>query len=171
MNSSLDRENLRLLLRSWSDHQRRIALERVIEQVPDATLETLLHGLVHLGPHRLPAEARAPSLRERIDALAAATRRGDYLGQYELRNAHGQREPWQTAAWLAATSHLFELALLQLHADATEASLFCLQTLTTLVAEVDERVDELVVFEDSSASQAFSQEVQQAKRLLNSAPP
>jgi len=37
MSSALDRESLRAKLRGWPEFQRRIALERVVEQPPDAT--------------------------------------------------------------------------------------------------------------------------------------
>lgn len=163
----LDRESLRAELRGWSELERRIALERVVEMLPDAEVEALLEGLVHLDEHAVPAGSRLPSLRERIDRHAAAARRGEFLGRYRLRNAHGEREPWQTTAWLAATVHLFELALERARHDAGEDALASLRELTALVNEVDERIDELVVFEDGSARLALGRELGLALELLD----
>ena len=126
-------------------------MERVVEVLPDAVLEGLLADLVRLDEHRASASAPSLSLNDRIAAHAAATRRGEFLGEYEMRNHHGQREPGQTHAWIAATWDLFDLA----RAAAPEESGAALRALTALVAEVDERAEELVVFEDANARDQF----------------
>jgi hypothetical protein len=167
MSDAVDRESLRAKLRSWSELQRRIALERVVEQLPDADLERLLDGLVRLCEHCSAGDVPAPSLSERVDCHAAATRRGEFHGRYVLRNDHGQREPWQTAAWLAATMHLFDCALERARLDGSAEALASLRTLTGLVEEVDERIDELVVFEDGCACDHLGSDVARAERVLN----
>lgn len=171
MNSNLDRESLRARIRVWSDHEFRIALERVVEQLPDSDIERLLRGLVHLHEHRVEGGAPSHSLRERIEAHADATRRGEFRGELVLRNAPGQREPWQTAAWLAATSHTFDLALDRMRIDADAPSLAGLSALTMLVGEVDERPDELVVFESGGARESLAHELQQSSLCLAGTPP
>ncbi len=148
MTDAINRESLRAATRALSDEQRRIALERAVERLPDATLEELLGDLVMLQEHRTPSGTPPPSLSERIAAHVDATRRGDFLGKYEMRNRHGQREPSQTRAWIAATWHLLDLA----RKAGDEANL---RALKALVEEVDERPDELVVFEDANAGDHF----------------
>lgn len=164
--SAFDRESLRAKLRVWTELQRKIALERVVEHLPDTSLEAVLNGLVHLDEHRFAGEPRTPTMDERIEAHVAATRRGDFRSDYVLRNAHGQREPWQTTAWLAATAHLFDCALEHVRSDACEATLASLRRLSALVSEVDERYDELVVFEDGSAHLSLGHELRLARELL-----
>jgi hypothetical protein len=158
----LGREELRERLRALTDVQRRLVLERAVEHLPDSALGTLLEGIVGLDECR--AEDRAqPSLGERVDSHVAATRRGAFRGEYLLRNRHGQREPWQTAAWIATTSHLFDLALKGSVARAAAAG--HLLSLLGLVEEVDDRPDEFVVFEDSSAAEELASELAEAERL------
>lgn len=151
--------------RRWTDPQRRILIERVVEHVPDVVLERLLQGLVYLD--KQSASGGRPSLlHDRVAAHAAATRRGDFLGDLVIRNKHGQREPWQTQAWIAATSHLFDLALQRAHLDADADTLAALRSLVSLVKEVDKRIDELVVFEDDSANLYFHYDLLRAQVLL-----
>jgi len=138
----------------------------MVEHLPDAALDALLNGLVHLREHRLAEDTRTPTMDERIEAHVAATRRGDFRGDYMLRNAHGQREPWQTSAWLAATTHLFNCALEHARSDASETTLASLHKLTALVSEVDERYDALVVFEDDSAHLSLDHELRRTRELL-----
>jgi len=168
VNTPLDRDALRARLRMTSDHQRRLVLERIVEQLPDADLARLLDGIVHLDEHPAGHPVATPSLAERVARHAAATRRGQYLGKYILRNAHGQREPTETAEWLAASSHLFECALERAHLDPNAETLNCLRVLTRLVEEVDQRPDELLVFEDDRASDHLIHEYPRTKRLLES---
>ncbi len=165
----LDREHLRARFRRFSDLQLRLVLERMLEHLPDAELETLLAGVEHLN-HRLPAGQLPPSIAERVQAHAAATYAGEFSGKYVLRNAHGQRQPWQTAAWLAATSHLFEIIFTSLRGQRDEAMFVCLRSLCRLVLEVDRRLVEdgveLIVFEDDCAKYALSDELDLARALL-----
>ncbi|MBI1379871.1 MAG: hypothetical protein GC161_02140 [Planctomycetaceae bacterium] len=166
MNTPIDRDLLRSQLRAISDHQRRLVLERVVEHLPDAELARLLDGLVHVPHHHADHPATTPSLRERIESHAAATRRGDYFGNYILRNAHGQREPHETADWLATTSHLFDCALSHAERTPDAETLACLRTLSALAEEVDQRTDEWVVFEDDRACDHLLHDYPSAKRLL-----
>ncbi len=85
------------------------------------------------------------------------------LGDLVIRNQHGQREPWQTRAWVAATSHLFDLALERPRNNGDEATL---RSLVTLVEEVDDRIDEFVAFEDSCACDELSCSLETARTLL-----
>ena len=165
MSRAIDREALRRRLRVCTELQRRIALERVVERLTDDELAAVLRGLVHVDEH-VAGEARALSLDERIEAHVAATRRGNFRGEYVLRNAHGQRAPWQTTAWVATTAHIFDCALERARGDAGETTLRPLRTLTRLVAEVDERCDELVVFEDENARFALEHGLGVARELL-----
>lgn len=114
MNTAFDRESIRARLRMWRDVDRRLALERAVEHLPDDALALLLDGMLRLDEHR--SSARRPSLLERVREHAAATRRGDHRGNYVIRNAHGQRQPWQTDAWIAATHNLFDLELADVRA-------------------------------------------------------
>lgn len=163
---TLDRESLRARLALWSDVQRRIATERLVDRLPDALLVEILDGLVHLHEHRTARPGSTASLLERVDAHVLATRRRSFLGEYELRNRHGQREPWQTQAWIAATSHLFALALARAEDRSDLESRASLVLLVSLVEEVDEHVDKFVVFEDSSARDHFGHEVQRARTCV-----
>ncbi len=165
MNRELDREALRERMQVLSDVGQRLVLERVVERLPDATLELLLDGLVRLDA-RDPASPPPPTPIQRVEAHIAATRRGAFLGEYVIRNKHGQREPWQTAAWVAATSHLFEVTFARIGAAREQATLASLRSLVELVAEVDERVEEFVVFEDSSASDQFWSDLERARRVF-----
>lgn len=165
MEREFDREALRERLRKLSDVERRIVLERVAEQLTDATLESLFDALVPLDLR--PADAPAPpSLSERVEAHVAATRHGAFRGELVLRNEHGQREPWETVAWVAATSHLFDATLGRIRDPADEVSLASLRSLVELVTEVDERTEELVVFEDSCARDHFWSDLASARRIL-----
>jgi len=119
--------------------------------------------------HRVPSRPSAQALPTPQRACSAATHSGEFLGNYTLRNAHGEREPWQTSAWLAATSHLFDLALQQASHKPDANALSRLQALTALVTEVDDRTDELVAFEDTDAELKLSHELNQARRLLRPA--
>lgn len=168
MRTELDRAALRERLKLLSDVQRRIVLERAVEHLPDSTLDALLDGLVRMDERRAEGLA-SPSLRERVESHAAATRRGDFRGEYLLRNCHGQREPWQTAAWIAATAHLFDLVLERVRAGADVVAPGCLRSLVELVEEVDDRTDELVVFEDSSAAEEVASDLAAARRLAEGA--
>ena len=107
----LDRERLRQRVRAWTEVQRLILVERVIEDLPPQALRQLLHRLV--SPDLLvgAGEAARPGLLERVEAHGEETRAGRYLGSYVVRNRPGEREPEETACWVAATAHLFELAL------------------------------------------------------------
>jgi len=157
-----DRHALRAISRRWCSLQRRLLIERVLEHAREEDLERLLKGLVHLDAVR--SERVDPrSLVERVAAHVSATRSGAFLGEYVLRNAHGQREPWQTRAWVAATAHLFDLAS---DRGTTPFEEGALHSLIALVGEVDERTDELVEFEDSCASAALWDCVERARALL-----
>lgn len=166
---ALDREALRATLRTWSDLERRIALERVVEQLSDSSLETLLDGLVYMNQHCAAGDSPTPTLRERVEAHVAATRRGDFLGQFEYRNHHGERAPQQTLAWLAATAHLFDLSLERARHSPDEDTLADLRSLTTLVQEVDQRAEEFVVFEDANARDLLGHDLDRAMRYLRPA--
>lgn len=159
----LDRDALREISRRWSSSQRRLLVERVLEFSPDRDLERLLEGLVHLENARCD-RTDPPSLDDRVADHASSTRRGDFLGNYALRNEHGQREPWQTRAWVAATSHLFDLALASTPSNGSQRAL---RSLNALVEEVDERIDDLVVFEDSCARDELGGSIQAARALLS----
>jgi len=98
----LDRNALREITRRWSSSQRSLLVERVLEHPPEQDLEPLLEGLVHLEGVRCD-RADPPCLDGRVADLVSSTRRGDFLGDLGVRNRHGQREPWQTRAWVAAT--------------------------------------------------------------------
>lgn len=162
MGDALDRQSLAAKVRVWSDIQRRIALERVVEQLPEAMLATLLDGLVRLEEHRTRSEPR--TLDARIAAHVAATLRGEFRGELDFGNRHGQREPWQTATWLATTGHLFDLALQR--ADSIDG----LRALVALVEEVDGRADELIAFEEMGAGEHFGFDVERAARLISARP-
>jgi hypothetical protein len=164
VNGAIDRESLRAWLRRCSEHERRIALERVVELSSDAEIERLLGGLIYLHEHRLEEGSSAPSLPERVELHVAATRRGEFRGEYEMNNAHGQREPWQTAAWLAATAHLFDCVTERARSDAGAETVASLRALTALVEEVDERADELVTFEEGCARVHFFSDLERAQR-------
>lgn len=143
----LDRDALRRAVRNWSSSQRRLLVERAVEHLRDEDLERLLVDLLHLDRFRRdPAESQ--SLVDRVADHVTATRRGDFLGDLMIRNRHGQREPEETRAWVAATSHLFDLAGEFVRNGGSDAPL---RALVDLVEDVDERPDELVVFEDSCA--------------------
>jgi hypothetical protein len=83
-----------------------------------------------------------------------------------VRNGHGQREPWQTDAWVATTWHLFEAALGACDSGTNAEAAACLRELRDLVHEVDEHCDELVTFEDSGAQDAFHAALTGAARHL-----
>lgn len=168
MSVPIDRESVREHTRRWSDPQRRVLVERVVEHLPDVILERLFEGLVRLDEHRVEGDLPASGLHDRVAAHVAATRRGDFLGDLVIRNKHGQRQPWQTGAWIAATSHLFDLALRHADPKADVETAEALRILVALVAEVDERIDEFVVFEDDCASLRFHYDLQQARALLGS---
>ena len=167
MSSLYNRESLRAELRGWSERERRIVVERLVEHLPDTCVEMLLEGLVYLDDHVITTESEPPPLRERIERHVRATRSGEFRGEYELRNAHGQREPWQTEAWVAATGHLFELALAQARPGADEDARENVRALVALAREVDERTDELVVFEEAGAWLAVGHGLERAKKLLD----
>ncbi|MCP3917196.1 MAG: hypothetical protein GY711_16730 [bacterium] len=159
----LDRDALREISRRWSSSERRLLIERVLEHLPEEELERLLEGLVHLA--RVRCDRTDPRhLDDRVADHVASTRHGDFLGDLVIRNAHGQREPWQTRAWVAATSLLFDLALDCARNNGTEDAL---RSLVALAEEVDERIDELVVLEDSSAREEFWHSLQAARSLLS----
>lgn len=158
---TLNREAIRRQARTWTEVQRRLLVERVIEELPHPALARLLQGLVQ-DPD---GEERRIALAARVEAHVEATRRREFRGGLLLRNAHGQRAPWQTDAWTAATAHLFELASEREPLDA-EAST-SLRALLALVEEVDERPDELVVFEDDDkAALVLAWAIERARRLL-----
>jgi hypothetical protein len=157
--AALDRDALREQTRRWTATQRLLLVERVVEHMPEADLERLLVGLVRLDQVRTGDLDHPTSPADRVAAHAAATQRGDFLGDLIIRNKHGQREPWQTHAWVAATSHLFDLALEHRTEDA-------LRDLVALVEEVDERCDRLVVFEDSCADENLGRQVEAARGII-----
>ena len=171
MSSSLDREALRMEVRSWSDHHQRLALERVVEQIPDAMLEQLLRGLAQLNRVDAKAELRAPCLRRRVEAHVAATRSREFLGEFVQRNEWGDREPWQTAAWLAATSHLFDMLFERVHEDGDAEAQVGLREMVALIHEVDDRCDEFIVFEEGGARSQFGPELDRSDRFLARASP
>ncbi|MCP3915946.1 MAG: hypothetical protein GY711_10360 [bacterium] len=141
---------------------RRLLIERVLEHLPENELESLLEGLVHL--ERVRCGRTDPRrLGDRVADRVSTTRRGGFLGDLVIRNQHGQREPWQTRAWVAATSHLVDLALERPRNNGDEATL---RSLVTLVEEVDDRIDEFVAFEDSCACDELSCSLETARTLL-----
>lgn len=167
MTGEIDREALRLELHHLRDAARRVVLERIVEHLADKDVRRLLDGFVRFRP---PVEGRAqPTLLDRIRAHVKATRSGVYLGEYAIRNAHGQREPPETALWESTTAHLFDLALASAAAgagtdadpDATNGA----AALAALVAEIDDRPDELVVLEDRNACDEFVFELEEVQRL------
>ena len=166
--SSLPRQDLSLELRRWNETQRRVALERVIEYIPDDQLAAILEDLALL--ETLPAATAEPfpSIGQRAAAHAIATRSGEFLGDLMIRNQHGQRSPWQTHAWSAATWHLFDIALKRTAEHANHEAMTALQVLVELVEEVTDRVDELVVFEDSSACFEMEYHLRRARTRLTS---
>jgi len=143
----LDRDALRQVSQIWTDKQRRLLVERVIDHLPDPELERVLGDLVHLDQFRCRQPDPRP-LADRVAEHVAATRRGDFLGDYILRNRHGEREPEETRAWVATMWHLFDLAKALVQDGGSDAPW---RALVDLVDEVDQRPDELVVFEDSCA--------------------
>ncbi len=165
--SSFPREKLRLTVRNWQEPQRRIALERIIEYLPDDQLAVVLEDLARLNAPPVAVGAPLPTLIERVASHATATRCGEYLGGLSLRNEHGQRDPWQTHAWDAATWHLFDLALKRAAENEDRDAITALRMLVELVEEVTERIDELVVFEDSSAGAELDHQLRRAQILLS----
>ena len=161
--SSLDREVLRGISRTWSSHQRRLLVERILEYATEEDLERLLDGLVRLERVRC-SRPETRSLDDRVADHVSSTRRGDFLGDFVIRNKHGQRGPWQTKAWVAATSHLFDLALAGARSGGSRGAL---DALVALVQEVDERIDELVVFGDSCAREKFWYDLESASSVLD----
>lgn len=169
MNTAFDRESIRAQLRMWRDVDRRLALERAVEHLSDDALAILFDGMLRLDEHR--SSAQRPSLFERVREHDAATRRGEYVGRFQYNNAHGQREPWQTTAWVAATSHLFELALAAAAGHPSSTATASLHLLVDLVAAVDDDPERFVVFEDEYAGFHFSSDVERARGVLNQATP
>lgn len=157
MTAGIDREALRQHLHHLRDWARRLVLERIVEHLGDDDVRRLLRGLVRFesGP-----ESRAqPALLDRIRAHVEAVRSGVYRGEYVLRNAHGQREPPETAVWEATTAHLFDLAFERIDAGADPDAAAGARELAALVVEIDDRPDELVVLEDCNARDAFAREL------------
>ncbi len=164
--TDLGREGLREPVRNWTACQRRIFVERAIERLPRDLLVELLEGLVRPDHLHGIGTSPTPPLLDRVTRHVEATRRGDFLGDYALRNRHGEREPQETHAWVAATSHLFDLALTRCADPHDDEARTCLDLLSALSHEVDERPEELVCFEDSDAALELSHELDRARRLL-----
>lgn len=161
--TSIDRERLRVLARHWSSHQRRLVVERILEQLDDGALDSLLDGIAHL-PRTRHSPHESSSLDARVVDHVVATLRGDFMGPLVIRNAHGQRAPSQTNAWLAATSHLFDLAIsaTRAHGDTDP-----LAVLVDLVEQVDRVPDEFVTFEESCARDELWDSLESAWRRLS----
>lgn len=172
----IDRESLRAELRVQPDCVRRLALERVVEQLSDADLARLFGGLTRLDRHRTepgrrPLELALEPARARIRRHAAATLRGEYLGEISLKHPHGERAPKMTAIWLAATAHLLDVALAGARTHPDEEVLAGLRELVEMIAEVDRRPDELVVFEDDDSAVLFMDgALRKARALLGGKP-
>ncbi len=164
----LQREQLRARARQWSEVQRRLFIEHAIEHLSAESLAKLLAGVEGQRAASDSTEAQ-PGLLERVTRHVEATRSREYLGEYVTRNRPGEREPGQTAAWVAATSHLFDLALELAAASLDADNAKALRLLCDVVREVDERPDELVVFEDDDCAKLYcGEDVRKAHRLLAS---
>jgi len=150
----LDREGLRQQLNHLTEVDRRIVLERVVEHLAEADIRRLLEGFVHFEGR--PDNHPSHTLLDRVRAQSRATRRGAYQGKYVLRNAHGQREPRETALWESVTAHLFDLVHERASKTWDEHVSTCAMALVDLVDEVDEMCEDLVVFEDRCARERFA---------------
>ncbi len=164
MAGEIDREALRGRLPQLSDPMRRVVLERTVEHLGDAELRRLFDGVDWLETRT--DDLPKPTQLERVRAHVEATRRGAFFGRYVDRNAHGQREPEETAAWKSTTWHLFDLVLERAKVKWGAEVAECAAALADLVDEVDARVDELVVFEDSAAEYSLGGSRDAARRLL-----
>jgi hypothetical protein len=153
---ALDREGLRQQLRHFTDVDRRLVLERVVDYLADEDVRRMLEGMVRFDER--VGEHPSRSLLDRVRAHVAATRSGVYRGKYTLRNAHGQREPAETAMWESLTAHLFDLVRERASKTSDDELLTCATALIELVDEVDQRAEDLVVFEDRCAREWFARE-------------
>ena len=79
-----------------------------------------------------------------------------------MNNRWGEREPWQTDAWLAATTHLFDLLLERARGGEDGEAREGLRSLIALAEEADGRADELVVFEETGAREHLGHVLQLA---------
>lgn len=160
----LDRESLRQRLHHLTDLDRRIVLERIVEHLAEEDVRRLLDGFLRF--EERPNDQSPHSLLDRVRSHVAATRSGTYRGECVLRNAHGQREPRGTALWESVTAHMFDLvqerAITTWGADVAT----CATALADLVDEVDEGVDDLVVFEDRCSRERFATDQGNLRRLL-----
>lgn len=160
----LDREGLRQQLRHFTDVDRRLVLERVVDYLADEDVRRMLEGMVRFDERLDDHPSR--TLLDRVRAHVAATRSGVYRGKYTLRNAHGQREPAETAMWESLTAHLFDLVRERVSKTSDDEVLTCATALIELVDEVDQRDEDLVVFEDRCARERFAREQEDLCSLM-----
>lgn len=149
--SSVDLEKLRLELRHLDRCQLLIVAERAIEVLPNASLESVVDGMIKV-PRQAEQACAAASLLTETRNFYQASVRGAYFQSFDVNSKNCTEKSRGTDAFIAEFDRLTRKCVLAVTEGSPESAREPFEVLFSLLHRIDEDPDRIVFFADEAGS-------------------